>query len=253
MTRMLIVEGVSRETPEWILEDHFRCFGYGIVSVHLTRQGHAIVTMANETSARAVIKSRLQGGKLCGRPLKIRLFGTRGEEHFDTSSASLAGEAGSVLGHGPQHERDSDDLDDLAQEMSRMEIRFDEGKWRKIQSGRHSGCYEKEDTARGFRYTYEMAKFNGPRVLGSMDVNNHRYVLFVLFNPPDESEHCPTIDKLRELTFGDRKLFGQHVQGFKIVNLFEERSSDPNKVDTSDRTGNSAPYPSQWSKFTGIG
>ena len=121
--------------------------------------------------------------------------------------------------------------------------------WRKLpHSGQeYSGFWFKERKSCGYRWLLEMAVPNADRRL-----NDHKYILFVLFNPPDDGRGDTivpaakgTITRLIDIMFGE-KVFGHlgHVDGFKIVNLFSEIQTDPKNIDVFD--SKSIVDPEEW-------
>ena len=149
-TATLLVEGVNRELPEWVLVDFIeRVGGSKVVGVRNSPRGYTLVTMPDEDAAQVIIYSWLQGHRLCDKPLRIRFAG----QVNSNSHQSLIGETGGdddlgfafvggITAYGLRTTTDyirlhikeygRGDFEDLAQQVSRMEIKAEEGEWRKF-------------------------------------------------------------------------------------------------------------------------
>ena len=80
-------------------------------------------------------------------------------------------------------------------------------------------------------------------------INSHRYVLYILFNPP-EARVGHTVEFLKSITLEMRGVFPARydgVDGFKIVNLYSEIQTDPKCVNVYDK--NSTDHPAAWSQL----
>ena len=88
----------------------------------------------------------------------------------------------------------------------------------------------REDYWRHRRFTFELAAPN-------VDYDDHQYVLYILFNPP-EAQVGATVERLVDITIGRGSLYRREsvprfhgrVGGFKIVNLFTEIQNNPEHI-----------------------